>query len=82
MDNWLAWVQLDSAACVLSRGVMVTAILTITKKVIERLLREIERYLNIGVTYFTVCFPDLPDTRSLQLFAEHIIRHFRNRSYS
>jgi alkanesulfonate monooxygenase SsuD/methylene tetrahydromethanopterin reductase-like flavin-dependent oxidoreductase (luciferase family) len=45
----------------------------------KTILREIKRYLNIGVTYFTVCFPDLPDTRSLQLFAEHIIRHFRNR---
>jgi alkanesulfonate monooxygenase SsuD/methylene tetrahydromethanopterin reductase-like flavin-dependent oxidoreductase (luciferase family) len=44
----------------------------------KTILREIKRYLNIGVTYFTVCFPDLPDTRSLQLFAEHIIHHFRN----
>ena len=44
----------------------------------KTILREIKRYLNIGVTYFTVSFPDLPDTRSLQLFAEHIIRHFRN----
>ena len=45
----------------------------------KTLLGEIERYLNIGVTYFTVCFLDLPDTRSLQLFAEHIIHHFRNK---
>jgi alkanesulfonate monooxygenase SsuD/methylene tetrahydromethanopterin reductase-like flavin-dependent oxidoreductase (luciferase family) len=37
------------------------------------ILNEITRYLNIGVTYFTIHFPDLPDTRSLQLFAEHII---------
>jgi alkanesulfonate monooxygenase SsuD/methylene tetrahydromethanopterin reductase-like flavin-dependent oxidoreductase (luciferase family) len=44
----------------------------------KTILREIKRYLNIGVTYFTICFPDLPDTRSLQLFAEHIIHHFRN----
>ena len=43
----------------------------------KTILREIKRYLNIGVTYFTVCFPDLPNSRSLQLFAEHIIRHFR-----
>lgn len=42
------------------------------------ILREIKRYLNIGITYFTVCFPDLPITHSLQLFAEHIIHHFRN----
>jgi alkanesulfonate monooxygenase SsuD/methylene tetrahydromethanopterin reductase-like flavin-dependent oxidoreductase (luciferase family) len=45
----------------------------------ETILREIKKYLNIGVTYFTLCFPDLPDTRSLQLFAEHIIQHFRNK---
>jgi len=45
----------------------------------KTILREIKRYLNVGVTYFTVCFPDLPNSRSLHLFAEHIIRHFRNR---
>jgi alkanesulfonate monooxygenase SsuD/methylene tetrahydromethanopterin reductase-like flavin-dependent oxidoreductase (luciferase family) len=44
----------------------------------KTILREIKRYLNIGVTSFTICFPDLPDTRSLQLFAEHIIHNFRN----
>jgi alkanesulfonate monooxygenase SsuD/methylene tetrahydromethanopterin reductase-like flavin-dependent oxidoreductase (luciferase family) len=43
------------------------------------ILTEIKRYLNIGVTCFTVCFPDLPNTRSLQLFAEHVMHHFRNR---
>ena len=43
----------------------------------ETILREIKKYLNIGVTYFTLYFPDLPDTRSLQLFAEHIMHHFR-----
>ena len=45
----------------------------------ETILIEIKKYFNIGVTYFTLCFPDLPDTRSLQLFAEHIIHHFRNK---
>jgi alkanesulfonate monooxygenase SsuD/methylene tetrahydromethanopterin reductase-like flavin-dependent oxidoreductase (luciferase family) len=45
----------------------------------KTILREIKKYLNIGVTYFTVCFPDLPDTRSLRLFAEHIIHHFKNK---
>ncbi len=45
----------------------------------DTIIREINRYLNIGVTYFTVWFPDLPDTRSLQLFAEHVIPCFRNR---
>src|SRR5205823_835952 len=28
----------------------------------KTILREIKRYLNIGVTYFTVCFPDLPNS--------------------
>lgn len=42
------------------------------------ILNEITRYLNIGVTYFTIHFPDLPDTRSLQLFAEHIIPKVRS----
>ena len=45
----------------------------------ETILREIKKYLNIGVTYFTLCFPDLPDTRSLELFAEHIMHHLRNK---
>jgi alkanesulfonate monooxygenase SsuD/methylene tetrahydromethanopterin reductase-like flavin-dependent oxidoreductase (luciferase family) len=27
----------------------------------EIILREMKKYLNIGVTYFTVCFPDLPE---------------------
>lgn len=45
----------------------------------EKILKEIKKYLNIGVTYFTLCFADLPDTRSLELFAEHIIHHFRNK---
>lgn len=39
----------------------------------KTILRELKRYLNIGVTYFTVCFADFPDTRSLELFAEHIM---------
>jgi alkanesulfonate monooxygenase SsuD/methylene tetrahydromethanopterin reductase-like flavin-dependent oxidoreductase (luciferase family) len=45
----------------------------------ETILIEIKKYFNIGVTYFTLCFSDLPNTRSLQLFAEHIIHHFRNK---
>ena len=44
----------------------------------DTILNEIIRYLNIGVTYFTIHFPDLPDTRSLQLFAEHIIPNIRS----
>lgn len=44
----------------------------------EKILKEIERYASIGVNYFTIYYPDVPDLRSLQLFAEHIIPHFRN----
>jgi len=44
----------------------------------EKILKEIERYVSIGVNYFTIYYPDVPDLRSLQLFAEHIIPHFRN----
>ena len=43
----------------------------------ETILIEIKKYFNMGVTYFALCFPDLPDTRSLQLFAEQIIHHFK-----
>ena len=43
------------------------------------ILDEIYRYLNIGVTYFIIYFPDLPDTTSLQLFAKHVIPCLRNR---
>jgi alkanesulfonate monooxygenase SsuD/methylene tetrahydromethanopterin reductase-like flavin-dependent oxidoreductase (luciferase family) len=45
----------------------------------QTILIEIKKYFNMGVTYSTLCILDLPDTRSLQLFAEHIIRHFRNK---
>ena len=45
----------------------------------NRISNEITRYLKIGVTYFTIYFPDLPDTTSLKLFAEHVIPNFRNR---
>jgi alkanesulfonate monooxygenase SsuD/methylene tetrahydromethanopterin reductase-like flavin-dependent oxidoreductase (luciferase family) len=44
----------------------------------NRILNEINKYLNIGVTYFIIYFPDLPDKMSLRLFAEHIISHIRN----
>jgi alkanesulfonate monooxygenase SsuD/methylene tetrahydromethanopterin reductase-like flavin-dependent oxidoreductase (luciferase family) len=43
----------------------------------NKILNEIDRYLKIGVTYFTIYFPDLPDTRSLKLFAEHVISNVR-----
>ena len=46
------------------------------------ILKEINKYIDIGVTYFTIHFPDLPNTRSLRLFAEYIISHFENKSSS
>jgi F420-dependent oxidoreductase-like protein len=47
------------------------------------IIREIKRYVVIGgVRYFTIHFPDLPDLRSLNLFAKSVIPHFRNSSLS
>jgi hypothetical protein len=43
------------------------------------ILDEIYRYVNIGVTYFIIYFPDLPNTTSLQLFAKNVIPCLRNR---
>jgi alkanesulfonate monooxygenase SsuD/methylene tetrahydromethanopterin reductase-like flavin-dependent oxidoreductase (luciferase family) len=45
----------------------------------DTILREINKYVGIGVTYFTIYFPDLPNMTSLQLFANNIIPYFRNR---
>lgn len=45
----------------------------------DTILREIKKYVDIGVTYFTIYFPDLPDMTSLQLFAKNIIPYFRNK---
>ena len=43
------------------------------------IIGEIKRYMVIGgVRYFTIHFPDLPDLRSLNLFAKSVIPHFRN----
>jgi alkanesulfonate monooxygenase SsuD/methylene tetrahydromethanopterin reductase-like flavin-dependent oxidoreductase (luciferase family) len=43
------------------------------------IIREIKRYMIVGgVRYFTIHFPDLPDLRSLNLFAKSVIPHFRN----
>jgi alkanesulfonate monooxygenase SsuD/methylene tetrahydromethanopterin reductase-like flavin-dependent oxidoreductase (luciferase family) len=41
------------------------------------IIREIVRYVNLGVNYFTIHFADLPDIRSLDLFAKYVIPHFR-----
>jgi alkanesulfonate monooxygenase SsuD/methylene tetrahydromethanopterin reductase-like flavin-dependent oxidoreductase (luciferase family) len=43
----------------------------------DKLVKEIRRYVDIGVSYFTIHLPDLPSRRSLELFAENIIPHFR-----
>jgi alkanesulfonate monooxygenase SsuD/methylene tetrahydromethanopterin reductase-like flavin-dependent oxidoreductase (luciferase family) len=44
------------------------------------IIREIKKYMVIGgVRYFTIHFPDLPDLRSLNLFAKSVIPHFRNK---
>jgi alkanesulfonate monooxygenase SsuD/methylene tetrahydromethanopterin reductase-like flavin-dependent oxidoreductase (luciferase family) len=44
------------------------------------IIGEIKRYMVIGgVRYFTIHFPDLPDLRSLNLFAKSVIPHFRNK---
>ena len=46
------------------------------------IIREIKRYMVIGgVRYFTIHFPDLPDLRSLNLFAKYVIPYFRNRQF-
>ena len=43
------------------------------------IIGEIKRYTVIGgVRYFTIHFPDLPNLRSLNLFAKSVILHFRN----
>jgi alkanesulfonate monooxygenase SsuD/methylene tetrahydromethanopterin reductase-like flavin-dependent oxidoreductase (luciferase family) len=44
------------------------------------IIGEIKRYMVIGgIRYFTIHFPDLPDLRSLNLFAKSVIPHFRNK---
>jgi alkanesulfonate monooxygenase SsuD/methylene tetrahydromethanopterin reductase-like flavin-dependent oxidoreductase (luciferase family) len=42
------------------------------------IIEEIKKYLIVGgVRYFTIHFPDLPDLRSLNLFAKSVIPNFR-----
>jgi hypothetical protein len=36
----------------------------------DTILREINKYVGIGVIYFTIYFPDLPNIMSLELFAK------------
>lgn len=42
------------------------------------IIREISRYVKLGVNYFTIHFADVFDIRSLNLFARYVIPHFRN----
>lgn len=45
----------------------------------EDIIKKIERYIGIGVSYFIIHFVDLPSPRSLRLFARHVMPHFLNR---
>jgi alkanesulfonate monooxygenase SsuD/methylene tetrahydromethanopterin reductase-like flavin-dependent oxidoreductase (luciferase family) len=40
-------------------------------------IEVIQKYIDIGVTYFTFRFEDLPDLRGLRLFAEKVIPTFK-----
>jgi alkanesulfonate monooxygenase SsuD/methylene tetrahydromethanopterin reductase-like flavin-dependent oxidoreductase (luciferase family) len=43
------------------------------------IIKEIKRYMVVGgVRYFTIHFPDLPNLKSLNLFAKSVIPYFRN----
>jgi alkanesulfonate monooxygenase SsuD/methylene tetrahydromethanopterin reductase-like flavin-dependent oxidoreductase (luciferase family) len=44
----------------------------------DEIVKELGRYTDKGVDYFTVYFSDLPDLGSLRLFARYVIPHFRN----
>jgi alkanesulfonate monooxygenase SsuD/methylene tetrahydromethanopterin reductase-like flavin-dependent oxidoreductase (luciferase family) len=44
----------------------------------DEIVKELGRYTDKGVNYFTVYFSDLPDLGSLRLFARYVIPHFRN----
>jgi alkanesulfonate monooxygenase SsuD/methylene tetrahydromethanopterin reductase-like flavin-dependent oxidoreductase (luciferase family) len=44
----------------------------------DDIIKEIKKYIIVGgVRYFTIHFPDLPDLRSLNLFAKSVIPNFR-----
>jgi alkanesulfonate monooxygenase SsuD/methylene tetrahydromethanopterin reductase-like flavin-dependent oxidoreductase (luciferase family) len=42
----------------------------------EYIIKEMKRYIDIGVDYFIIHFIDLPSPRSLRLFAKYIMPHF------
>ncbi len=50
----------------------------VTAGTANSIIREIVRYVKLGVNYFTIYFADIPDIRSLNLFAKYVIPHFRN----
>lgn len=43
----------------------------------QKIIKEICRYMDLGVDYFVIHFPDLPNTQSLELFAKYVIEYFR-----
>jgi alkanesulfonate monooxygenase SsuD/methylene tetrahydromethanopterin reductase-like flavin-dependent oxidoreductase (luciferase family) len=44
----------------------------------DDIIKEIKKYMiDCGVRYFTMHFPDLPDLRSLNLFAKSVLPNFR-----
>ena len=44
----------------------------------DDIIQEIKKYIVVGgVRYFIIHFPDLPDLKSLNLFAKSVIPHFR-----
>ena len=40
----------------------------------EDCIKQIQKYVNLGVTHFMLFFGDLPDLRGLRLFAENVVR--------
>lgn len=42
----------------------------------DRVIDEIQKFVDLGFTYFTFRFEDLPDLRGLQVFAEDIVPAF------
>ncbi len=43
----------------------------------EEIAEKFESLIDLGITYFTLRFEDLPNKRGLQLFAEHVMPEFK-----
>ena len=43
----------------------------------EEVVEMFESLIELGITYFTLRFEDLPSKRGLRLFAEHVIPQFK-----